>query len=261
MARTVSSTNNFVYPATWSGTPPVTAQPVTMACWARFSGTTSQNLMFAATDGTIYLGMSLSYVTTGRIGAVMANGGAEVIVETTSGITTNTWHHCAVAFASSTSRTVYLDGGSSNSNSTTCAPTGAVNIALGCFRNHYGSQYGPMSGQLAEACMWNVALSADEILALAKGVPTNLIRPASIAAYWPLHGIASPEPDYKPGILTATRYPMTLVGSPTAYAGHAPVIHVFPLGDISFLSSEEGGLICGIFGGERGGLFGGAVVR
>lgn len=72
-------------------------------------------------------------------------------------------------------------------------------------------------GRVAEAAIWNVALTASEVAALAKGVSPLQIRPASLQAYWPLIGRQSPEPDWVGG------FNLTLTNAP-ANAAHVPVM-------------------------------------
>jgi hypothetical protein len=43
-----------------------------------------------------------------------------------------------------------------------------------------------MQGLIAEVGIWNVALTDDEVLALAKGFTPDQIRPQSLIAYLPL---------------------------------------------------------------------------
>jgi hypothetical protein len=74
-----------------------------------------------------------------------------------------------------------------------------------------------LNGQIAEAAVWNVALSAAEIASLSKGFSPLLIRPASLVAYWPLIGRHDPEID------PVGRFDMTLTANPTT-AAHPRVI-------------------------------------
>ena len=223
MARTFSSGNNLVYPSNANGTAPVTTGPLTLACWGRFTATSIQNVVFTGNASDHYFGISVGYVTAGRVAAVTGLSG-DATAETTTGITTNTWHHCCAVFASATSRIAYIDGGSSGSNATSKNPASLANFSIGSYRNTANAQFGPTAGELAEVAIWNVGLTANEVAALARGVPPFRVRPDALAGYWPIYGLSSPEPDFKPGIQSATRYPMTLVGTPPIYAGHAPII-------------------------------------
>lgn len=51
----------------------------------------------------------------------------------------------------------------------------------------------PAQCEMAECAVWNVALTTNEILALAKGVKATLIRLGNLRGYWPLLGLAMPE--------------------------------------------------------------------
>lgn len=75
---------------------------------------------------------------------------------------------------------------------------------------------------MAEAAIWNVALNAREVAALAVGVCPLRVRPGSLVGYWPLWGTHTNEPDLHPESADATRREMTNNG--TTAANHAPVM-------------------------------------
>ena len=75
-----------------------------------------------------------------------------------------------------------------------------------------------MDGYMAEAAVWNVALTSAEVSVLSKGYSPLLVRPQSIVSYWPLIGRTSPEIDLVGG------YGMTLVNAPTT-AAHPRIIY------------------------------------
>jgi hypothetical protein len=116
---------------------------------------------------------------------ILSVGTATAAVDTTTGFSANTWTHACGVFASSTSRTVYINGGSSATNTTNSSGTGenrlfqGVTRAASAFSNYF-------SGSLAEVGVWNAALTADEVLALARGISPSLIRPQSLNIYAPL---------------------------------------------------------------------------
>jgi hypothetical protein len=74
----------------------------------------------------------------------------------------------------------------------------------------------PFAGTLAEIGVWTEALSDAEIAAQAGGVPPHQVRRAVLAGYWPLWGVASPEPD-----LSGNANHGTVTGATAA--DHAPV--------------------------------------
>ena len=73
-----------------------------------------------------------------------------------------------------------------------------------------------MSGRIAEAAIWNVALADAEIAALARGIKPNHIRPGNLVLYCPLWGTHGPEID-----LSGNGNDLTLNG--TGRANHSPV--------------------------------------
>lgn len=111
------------------------------------------------------------------------SGGAQ----SSSGYTVGTWHTATAVFATSTSRTIYIDGGSSNSDATDLTP---ASLDATYISNMVRASYEyPFSGSIAEAAIWSVALAAGEIATLAAGYSPLFVRPASLVAYWPLGGI------------------------------------------------------------------------
>jgi hypothetical protein len=75
-------------------------------------------------------------------------------------------------------------------------------------------------GRIAVVALWNVALSAEEIAALAKGANPLRVRPQNLAAYYPLwtdSNVAYPHPDF-----SGNAQHLGQSGTPEL-ADHAPV--------------------------------------
>lgn len=66
-------------------------------------------------------------------------------------------------------------------------------------RDTASSTKGYFDGDIAEAAIWNVALSDAEIAMLAKGLSPLRVRPASLVSYVPMNGAASPVIDIVAG--------------------------------------------------------------
>lgn len=111
---------------------------------------------------------------------------------TPNATTAGVWAHCAGVWASSTSRTAYLDGVAGPTDTTTVAP-GHNAVALGYNKGAAGFYF---NGAIAEVGLWSAALTVEELAALAKGISPLLIRPAALVAYWPLSGTGAIERDY-----------------------------------------------------------------
>lgn len=197
----------------------ITIAPCTFACWWRpttIGGT--QSLVYAtsstATSNRIGLRMSGASGLIDAHYSSVATGG--VISSSATGMTANTWGHAAAVFASATSRTAYRNGVAGTPETTSCTPS--TIDTMGVAAQYLNPSWtGFCNGRIADIGIWNVALTVNEIAALARGVSPLRIRRLSLIAYLPLHGFASPEPDF------IGARSLTLVNSPTR-ANHSPTI-------------------------------------
>lgn len=189
--------------------PVLTAAPMTMSCWFYTDETTNQTLLALgnSTNTTDAFRLMLRAPADPSQGVMAATNapasGGEVTTTTT--YSTNTWHHGAAVFASSSSRSAYLDGGGKATDTASGTPT-VDQTSIGVWDRLVPVGY--MSGRIAEVAVWNVALSDEEIVSLAKGFSPVLIRPSALVAYWPLFGNDSPELDR-----WKSRFDMTVTGA------------------------------------------------
>lgn len=183
-------------------TAPVTAAPFTMAIWGRSDDATvdqdaiwigdkdvADNFWTLRFQGAV-AGDPLRFTVNSAAGGTSA--------DTTTGYTANTWHHACAVEASATSHTIYIDGGSSAASTTSRSPAGADRINIGRRGDSTPTNY--FSGDLAEAAVWNVALSAGDVALLAKAVSPFLVRPEALVFYCPIVGNYSPEIDQLGGL-------------------------------------------------------------
>jgi hypothetical protein len=138
------------------------------------------------------------------------------IAESATGVmSTGSWQHlCAVFTPNAPTVRIYHNG-------TLVASASPGDLPAFVTANHSAgrSPIGTANywdGKLAEHAVWHNVLTADEIAALARGVSPNMIRPINLELYWPLWGVASPEPDLSGHSLNGTVTGATL-------ANHAPV--------------------------------------
>ena len=132
---------------------------------------------------------------------------------TTATLATGTWNHVAVCVRAATDMDAYINAVEGGSYSGTGGNM-AYNTGVA---GRIGMQGGVLfDGRIAEVGIWTVTLSAAEVLALSKGVSPRRIRPDSLIGYWPLYGVASPEPDLSGSVQNGTVTAATL-------ADHAPV--------------------------------------
>ena len=135
------------------------------------------------------------------------------IVQGTATLAANVWRHVGFVVDSAGNVQLYADGATDGANTAAGlnAPTRA--LLLGSDDTPPNQ---PWPGNIAEAAIWNAALTANEMKALALGRLPFGVRPASLQWYPPLYGLQSPEPDLSGNALNGT-----LTG--TAQANHAPV--------------------------------------
>lgn len=214
MARsnTGSASNRFT-----NASAPVTAAPATLACWFKPANLTACNNLLFVTNSTFnnYFGLEFD-------GANLNGQGDDVVLADTTnststfgvsgtGGTAGSWMHCAAVFTSATSRQAFMNGVGGTVNTTSKTPTSLTVTHVGSL-----STFSPLNGSMCEAAIWNVALSADEILSLSKGVCPLLIRPQKLLRYWPLWGNGTEASRF------LTNSTLTLVGT-MAKAEHAPI--------------------------------------
>ena len=188
----------------------ITGMPITIACWFNTDTNTNQvlfNLYLSSVDEFDFRLQSGQIIRT-RL-RVTTNADAD----STTTFSLDTWHHACGVFASTTSRSAYLDGGNKGTNTTSKTPGTPVNTAIGS-RQSLAGQY--MSGSIAEMGVWNIALSDAEVAILAAGYAPPFVRPQNLVAYWPL--IRDEDQDRVGG------YDMTPQNTPSI-STHPPIIY------------------------------------
>jgi len=179
----------------------LTGTPLTLAAWFRSNSiTAAQSILTISNGGTTanYFRISAHGSVGGDPLRAQTAGGSYHSADSTSGYSANVWHHGCGVFTSSASVKVYLDGGNSATDNPGVTPTGLDTTTIGSEDN--GGVYNqPFDGEIANAVIYNVALTDAEVLSLSLGCSPLLVRPGNIAAYWHLIGNDSPEPDFVGG--------------------------------------------------------------
>jgi hypothetical protein len=159
--------------------------PFTFAAWIYPTDTTNGQTVFYNGDTGGTVGYYMNYranLTNKPVGVIhLPASGGSAEARQDPGITTSRWAHVAAVFTSTNSRSAYVDGASTTNtdSKTSVTPT---KIEYGRF----GSAAGYFTGAMAEAGIWNVALSADEITALSKGFSPLLVRPSALIHFLPM---------------------------------------------------------------------------
>ena len=198
-----------------------TATPITMACWFKVNGVAAAYMLMTEGSSTDNNPNHLLRVrgdvagdpleVSSRNDAASATGTCQ-----TGTVTAGTWFHAAGVWSATNSRVAYLNGSAGTTDTTSVTPVTVDRTSIGALERL--SPTGYLDGVVAEAAIWSVALTTDEIVALAAGANPRRIRAHGLGAYWPLWGVASPEVDLGQ---QGNTYHMTVTGA--VQADHAPV--------------------------------------
>lgn len=180
MARSFNGTNSRIHVSSAV----LSATPYTMACWFRTTNMTQLGTLISMTKSTSttnYAGLFFRGDIAGDPIDILIEGkSGQGSARSTTGCTSGQWHHACGVFNSSTSRTVYIDGGSSATNTNSVTPS-LDRTEVGAWRSSLW-----FSGDIAEVGVWDIDLTAAEVASLAKGVSPALVRPQSLVTYLPL---------------------------------------------------------------------------
>lgn len=113
-------------------------------------------------------------------------------------LSTGTWYSLAAQYISPTSRTIFVDGVAGTTNTTSRTPS-ATSIG----RIGYIGSGAAAAGSIAEAAIYNIALSADEVAALVFKSPLS-VRPDALVAYLKLLDNGTRDEVALPATVTGT---------------------------------------------------------
>lgn len=221
MARSGITTANYLITSSAG----VTTTPLTLACWARHgTGSSNQTMISvsraAAASGADLYALQTDGSSTGKVRASANDSGTAVIaLSTIAAPVDNSWFHAAAVFASTTSRSAYLNGGSKGTNTTSKTLGTPDRMIIGVNNATPGAAWNS-GGAIAEAAIWNVALSDTEIALLAAGALPPTVRPDALVGYWPLTRESSQS---EPNHWGKGQYRMSNTGTVTA-AAHPRII-------------------------------------
>jgi hypothetical protein len=177
MGYDFNGTNGFIVNTTAA---PLTTLPCTIACW--FGGTNAEGHLV-----NICNNLRLALLPTGILRINSVDNGTPTQAETITATNGNgSWEHACGVFASTTSRTVYLNGFGAGTNTTSSAPTGFTRFQIGARRNSNTTDTFFGLGRIADVGVWDAALTDTEIQSLAKGVACPFVRPQNLVFYAPL---------------------------------------------------------------------------
>lgn len=167
------------------GSAPTASYPFSMTCWFNSDDLGStQTLMCVADKDTPdnYHRLAARGSLAGDPVQVLSYDGAQEDANTTTGYSANTWHHACGIFAANNDRRVYIDGGSKDTGAGATTVADLDNFRIGVTADSTPAFY--MSGAVAEAVMWDIILTDNEVWQLAQGYPSWRIHRARIIGFW-----------------------------------------------------------------------------
>ena len=192
-----------------------------MAYWGLNTQTavTQAGMGFGASGGSpahVYLGFG-GVVAGDPIRFFVSDPVASQGINTTTGYTVGKWHHACGVSAAVNDRRVYIDGGSKGTGAANLATAWTMDL-LAVGARYVSTAYSMyFDGAIADAAIWNVALTDAEVFRLSRGVSPLLIRRKSLVFYAPLlSGGAAVERD------TVGKFHLSHSGAPT-WVGHPPL--------------------------------------
>lgn len=188
MARDFNGTTGYLT----NSNAPVTAMPLTIAAWFYPDSVTGQHIIAGVGKSSVNTDMWVIRTNGSALNALSesttGNGQASI-----STVSTGVWQHACGVFKSSTSRIAYLNGTASTTNTVSSSPSGINLTRIGVRPKLTLTDY--FDGRIQEVGIWNVALDAAEIAALAKNYSPKHIRPTALKFYCKIIGRDSPEID------------------------------------------------------------------
>jgi hypothetical protein len=212
----------------------ITVYPATIVGYLNSNSATATQIMAAlATAGSAD---SLGYawaagdVAGDSLRAGIYVGGVGDSANTTSGYSTSTWHHFICEFASSTSRTVWIDNGSSGTDTTSRGPATPDRTSIG--RIYVGGiDSGYFNGLLAEIAFYSATLTATSRARLFAGWYPRYVQAADLVSYYPLPNVNDISDHWGANHMTAYGSPTTGASHPTMYKPPftvTEIVHRFP---------------------------------
>lgn len=238
MARLFTAASGEI--AAYTTAAPLTGTPLTLVAWVKLTAVRS------VTQTVIGIHDKDSIGIEGRQGWFIGiNTGEQVVARTqvntataesvyvASTVGTTGFTHCAAVFASDASRIAYYNGLAATEETTSRTPTLPDTVSIGGHLYNTSTIARTWDGDVAEAAIYNVGLTAAEVAMLAAGYSPLMVRPEALVAYWPLVGRNSPETDI------VGKYDLTLTG--TTASPHPRIIR--PSAKILTFPSAAGGTV------------------
>lgn len=186
------------------GSAVVTGKPLTMACFFYPTTTVSSQYILISVANSAnyydqyYLAYLPEYPSEGdRSVRWLQRNSSGSDHEWKTGVNVNAWNHAAGRIDASGNMKTFVNGNISTGVSGSYDPASLNQTGIGALVRNAGYDYLCFEGSIAEAAIWDIDLTADEIAVLAAGYSPLFVRPQNLKAYWPLirQGVTVDNPD------------------------------------------------------------------
>jgi hypothetical protein len=163
---------------------------LTLVAWVKSTGSygpAARGILTKYETGTNQRSYALATNSSGQVFFIVSNNGIGALNATGSTAVGTNWRHVAGVYTPSTKLEAFLDGASNGSNTTSIYASihsGSAPLAVGMVS--FSAANNCWDGLIAEAAVYNAALTAAEIASLAKGMTCDKIRPQNLVFYAPL---------------------------------------------------------------------------
>lgn len=215
MARAFNGTSQYLISDLSS-----TSVPCTISCLVKFN-TVTGNQNFAGINASDDDRCVLRLIGNKAQAVYVNDGVISANAESPTIISTGIWYNICGVFNSISSRTIYVNGSNTATNTTTVNSVNpATKVTISALRYTSGSggtnlftQY--LNGEIAEVGIWSAALTAAEIASLANGMTCDKVRPQNLVFYAPL---VRDLVDQKGGLAITNNNGATVANHPRVYA-------------------------------------------
>lgn len=140
------------------------------------------SIISAETPGASNQHFSLWLTDNGKVRAQVYNGGSTAFALSGTAASAGAWNHVAFEFASTTSRSCWVNGGTKGTNATSVTTPSLTDFRIGLTDVSWTNIY--YDGIVAFVTLWNDNLSDAEVAMLAKGVFAPRVKPNNMIEHW-----------------------------------------------------------------------------
>lgn len=205
MGRLFTAANSEYFEA---DTAALTGVPLSFSAWIRTNNVDiSETIMglFDLSQSAHYVRLRVSGNEAGDLlSATVNTGGGGLDIDSTSGVTINTWHHALFVGAAVDDWRIYIDGANKGTSTGSRTSSGLDRTTIGRMGDSTPGQH--FDGDIAEAAIIAAILNDDDAVGLAGGGSILRTARSSLNGYWPLYARTGNAPDYSGNGLDLTEF-------------------------------------------------------